>query len=105
MTLPVHFDPAAQEELDAAHDWYEDRSPGVGVEFVSEARQAVEQIATWPALGRPVSVPGTMREFRRTGLRRFPYGILYAIFDDKVVVVAVAHDRRRPGYWHERQSR
>lgn len=102
MTLTVRFDPAAEEELDAAHDWYERESPGVGAEFVIEVRQAAKQAADWPGIGLPEEVPGTSREIRRAVVQRFPYGVVYLVLDDILWVVAVAHHRRRPGYWHDR---
>ena len=105
MTLAVRFDPAAQDELDAAHDWYERESPGVGAEFLVEVRRAAHGVADWPGIGLLDEVPGTSREVRRAVVERFPYGIAYVVLDDVLWVVAVVHERRRPGYWHDRLPR
>jgi plasmid stabilization system protein ParE len=103
VTLTVRFHPAAEAELDAAHDWYEQENLGVGAEFVAEVRPVIQNTAEWPALAPRVAVPGASSEVRRAGLRRFPYGVVYVVRDDVLWVMAVAHDRRRPGYWHGRQ--
>ena len=102
MTLSVGFDPAALDELQDAHDWYEQESPGAGGEFLAEVLRLLHDVADWPGLGRPVAVPRASREFRRASLRRFPYGVVYVVRDDLLVVMAVPHNRRRPGYWYDR---
>ena len=104
MTLQVRFVPAALDELHAADDWYEQQAPGVGAEFVAEVWQVIERTAEWPALAPRVAVPGTSSEVRRAALRRFPYGLVYLVRDDVLWVVAVAHSRRCPGYWHQRTN-
>ena len=104
MTLQVRFVPAALDELHAADDWYEQQVPGVGAEFVAEVWQVIERTAEWPALAPRVAVPGTSSEVRRAALRRFPYGLVYVVLDDVLWIVAVAHSRRRPGYWHQRMK-
>ncbi|MBO0731685.1 MAG: hypothetical protein J2P57_20665, partial [Acidimicrobiaceae bacterium] len=71
MTLPVRFDPAAEDELDAAHDWYEQRNRGVGAEFVAEVRRVAQGAAEWPGIAPQVTVPDTATDVRRAGLRRF----------------------------------
>ena len=51
---------------------------------------------TWPVIEA---------ELRRRLVRRFPFGILYRIEPEEIVIVAVAHLRRKPGYWRERIKR
>jgi plasmid stabilization system protein ParE len=67
------------------------------VDFVAEVRRAARAIAAYPEVGRRFS-----RRLRRTLVRRFPYGLLYRVEANTILVVAVMHLRRRPGYWRGR---
>ncbi|MEP7120084.1 MAG: type II toxin-antitoxin system RelE/ParE family toxin [Byssovorax sp.] len=92
----------AREELSAAADWYEARRPGLGLDFVAEVTRAVASIRenpeTWPRWeGVLMRVP-----VRKFVLRQFPFSIPYLVHEDTIVVLAVAHGRRRPGYWRAR---
>jgi len=93
----VRFHPAAAEEAEAAYDWYAARSPAAAFGFRDELRHAVEAVAenprTWPRHGTRA---------RRYIFPRFPFSLVYVRRDDEVEVVAVAHGRRRPGYWRSR---
>jgi len=66
--------------------------------FESELKQSVQDLAE-TALIWPENKPG----IRARVLRRYPYTLLYRVQDDEVLLVAVAHQKRRPGYWHERR--
>lgn len=94
---PVVFLPEAEQEMLEAAGYYESQATGLGTDFLSEAERAVNSIAelplTWPVIEG---------ELRRRLVRRFPFGILYRIEPEEIVIVAVAHLRRRPGYWRER---
>jgi hypothetical protein len=96
MNSTVFLPEAEQEMLEAAH-YYESQSPGLGTEFLSEVDRAVHSIITsphtWPIL------EGALR---RRLIRRFPCGILYRIEPEEILIIAVAHLRKRPGYWKER---
>lgn len=93
-----------EAELEAAEAaaWYDDCRVGLGDEFLSELSQAFANIAADPnALSRLESYHGT-RDVRRCVLQRFPYLVVYACQPAELLVVAVAHTRRRPLYWLER---
>jgi plasmid stabilization system protein ParE len=87
------LDPAEQEMLDAAR-YYESQAAGLGADFLSKVQNAVKDIAEHPEMW-----PVIRFEIRRRLVHRFPYGILYRIGPEEVVVVAVAHLRRHPTYW------
>ena len=95
--MRVRFLDAAQRELDDAVAWYNQREAGLGWEFLDELDRSVRIIKSFP-LAWPEIDPG----IRRCLLARFPYGIIYGIDEDLIVVVAVAHLRRRPRYWADR---
>ncbi|MBI5166220.1 MAG: type II toxin-antitoxin system RelE/ParE family toxin [candidate division NC10 bacterium] len=98
MPLPnVEFHPAAAEEVAAAVQWYRERSEEAARALVAELDRAVAMIAEAPERWARY-VKGT----RRFLLRRFPFAVVYRQRQDVVEVVAVAHARRRPGYWRQR---
>jgi plasmid stabilization system protein ParE len=95
--MTVRFHPAARVELREARLWYEERSPLSAVAFAQEVDAAVSRIAEAP-MRYPVAEHGT----RRVLLDRFPYNVFYRVGIEEIVVVAIAHQRRRPGYWSGR---
>jgi plasmid stabilization system protein ParE len=81
--------------------WYETHHSGLGVEFLDAVDAAVARIAEGPRVGSPV--PGVSDlAIRRRPVRRFPYHVVYVELSDRLQVLAIAHDRRRPGYWIDR---
>ena len=88
--------PAAQE-LSEAVDFYEERQAGLGVEFLAEFQSAASRIRE-----RPLWFEHFERNFRRCRTKRFPYGIIFQLTAESVVVVAVMHLHRDPNYWQER---
>jgi len=98
--VKVRFLEVAQQELDEAVDYYNAEVAGLGDRFLVEVLSAVDRIRSFPAAWHPMS-----NDTRRCRLRRFPYGILYAVEDDEILVIAVANLHRRPGYWRDRLRR
>lgn len=96
--MKVEFHPAADAELRATAIDYEGRLPGLGSEFLVEVESVCSRLSEHQALG-----PKLDAEHRRLGLRRFPFGLIYRVKSSKVQIVAVAHRRRRPGYWRGRK--
>ena len=88
----------AQQEIDEAYLWFEERSAGKGVEFLDELDRAVRLIGAYP-LASPEIEPG----IRRCLFAHFPYALLYGIENNTIVVVAIAHSHRRPDYWIDRK--
>lgn len=105
MRLQVRFEPEARDELRAARDWYDREQPGLGRDLVAEVETTIERIVRWPDLAPRLVVPETSRQVRRAPLRRFPFGLVYAVIVDTLWVIAVAHGRRRPNYWRDRLNR
>lgn len=93
----VRFHPDALLELDEAIAYYETQSPGVGIELRKQVESAVSKIQQHPLRWSPF-IHGT----RRFILRKFPYSLVYLKMQDHLWLVAVAHHKRRPGYWRER---
>lgn len=93
----VRFHGAARRELRKAVDRYDEQVPGLGDEFAAEIEHAASLIAAHPESGSPHQL-GT----RRVQVRRFPYALVYTIRNEQLVILAVAHHRRRPEYWLRR---
>lgn len=89
------------EEADAefveASRRYDVESEEVGAAFEVEVERGVDWIVE-----HPEASPVTRGQVRRKVLRRFPYSIFYALEPDRIRVLAVAHHKRRPGYWAHR---
>ena len=101
MSSRVRFGPEAVAELHEAARWYEQRRAGIGLAFLAAVEEVVDGIGRWPESGSPV--PESKRlGIRRTRLARFPYHVVHLVSEDEIRVLAIAHDRRRPGYWVQR---
>lgn len=99
MTYAVEVHAAALDELEEAAAWYEARRPGLGLAFVAEIEQVIAAVADHP-LAFPQWKPEDPA--RRALTRRFPYAVFFDLEHHRVVVMAIAHTSRRPGYWAER---
>jgi hypothetical protein len=90
----VRFHPRAAEEADNAHLWYRARNSHVADAFRSDLDAAIEAISDRARRWLRLFV-----RFRRLPMRRFPFSIVYVERADTVDVIALAHHRRRPGFW------
>jgi len=95
LEIIVHED--ADEELKAAAVFYESREPGLGETFLDRVVESFNSI-----LEQPLAAPLLFDDFRRRFTRPFPYCIVYRLESDSILVIAVAHWSRRPGYWKAR---
>ena len=86
--------PQASEELEAAVAYYNSQQSLLGTAFLSEFEDTVERIFDLPFATRVVR-----DNVRRRPIHRFPFFVLYRPSAEEITIVAVAHRRRRPGYW------
>jgi len=101
----VELQADARTELRSATLWYEERQEGLGDEFVADVASAIDRVreapdsySTWPGLAnRPFPI-------RRFILQRFPYVIAFEPHGDHILVLAIAHAKRRPLYWVTRSG-
>jgi len=89
----------ASDEFAAAVHWYEEQRPGLGGEFFRAVTEGTDRIEGHPEIGTPLSPD---RLTRRVLVPGFPYQIVYRLSPAEIVIVAVAHLSRRPGYWRSR---
>jgi toxin ParE1/3/4 len=100
--LKIRLHPEAASDIDQSAEWYEDRDPGLGEDFLRELDEAFAVIQELPNVWPYWPRVGGEHGVHRYSLKRFPFGVAYLIDDGELVIVAVAHDRRRPGYWLNR---
>ena len=98
MSVPVVVHADAETEIEEAAVWYEERRPGLGLEFVAAIDRAVLDIGE-----NPHRFPVWKPPWRRAVLRRFPFLVFFEVEEGRVTVMAVAHAKRRPGYWVARR--
>ena len=90
------LDPA-RAELKEAVEFYNGKRPGLGEEFSAEVLAALARIKFWPhAWSR------TTKRARMCRTKRFPYIVVYMPREHDIIVIAVMHGSRRPGYWKRR---
>jgi len=87
----------AESDLDDAYDYYEYELDGLGEKFLEEFKKAIKRILNHPHAWSPVQ-----DNVRKCILTKFPYNIIYAIEDNMIIILAVAHQHRRPDYWKDR---
>lgn len=90
----------AQQELDEAIVWYNLQAPGLGDAFLVEVLKAFRQIERFPQAWHPIT-----EDSRRFRLHRFPYGVIYSLEGEDIIVLAIAHLHRKPDYWQDRLRR
>lgn len=91
----------ASDEFAKAVCWYEARRPGLGGEFFDEVGAILTLIEANPEIGMTISADG---QTRRALVGRFPYQVVYRLKSTEIVIVAIAHLKRRPGYWKNRRQ-
>jgi toxin ParE1/3/4 len=91
------FLPEADEEFREAVRYYESEAPGVGLAFIAELHRTISLV-----ISQPRSAKRVRGSIRKKVLSHFPYSLLYSIESNLILIVAVAHHKRRPTYWRNR---
>ena len=104
--MRVELHPEARAELRAAAFWYDERRARLGQAFLVEVSASLNRIANAPA-SFPLwpNVTGTAVPVQKAPVHRFPYVIAFEVHGDHVLVLAVAHSKRRPLCWLTRIHR
>jgi plasmid stabilization system protein ParE len=89
----------AEDELEEAMLYYEDRRAGLGDDFRQRVSETIQSIARQPLRFPEYEGKRLTRLFRRALVTRFPYIVVYEAREDETLIVAVAHTSREPGYW------
>jgi plasmid stabilization system protein ParE len=91
------FHSEARKDLRQALEWYREQSPRAALEFRIAVSSVILHIVQ-----APHRWPTYLYQTRRAVMRRFPFSVVYMDDSDVVSIVAVAHNKRRPGYWRDR---
>ena len=97
MRKRIRIQSQAQQEINEAFDWYFKRSLEAADAFLTEIGESLAQIVS-----RPQLYTAYTKNTRRRILVNFPYPVIFQEKDDVILIVAVAHAKRRPGYWRKR---
>jgi toxin ParE1/3/4 len=97
--MRYEFHPEALAEFKEAALYYAKRQPGLELRFIECVEDAVERIMAGPTRYRVFA-----DDIRRCLTRVFPYGVLYTVERDFILIVAIMHLSRKPGYWRGRIS-
>ena len=92
-----NFHPEALEEYREATLYYTERDPALAMRFVEAVEDAIRRILESPERLRVLD-----EDVRRCLTHVFPYGVLYTIEPEFILIVAVMHCSREPGYWKRR---
>lgn len=93
----ARFVAAARQEFLAEVIFYNEAQLGLGARFTSAVEEAAARAVAFPLAGSP-----SFANTRRVVLKGFPFSMFYRLIGDDIVIFAVAHHARRPGYWRER---
>jgi plasmid stabilization system protein ParE len=97
MAAELMLAPEAEQDISEAYDWYEQRRPGLGEEFLGCVDACIQRLCRSPELFAKV-----YEEYRRALIRRFPYAIFYEYSEKNVTVYCVFHTSQNRSKWRER---
>ena len=100
--MNIEFLQPAAAELYEAIVFYNIQRQGLGLEFAKEVEDTIERIKQNPEAWTTISMS---KQARRCLTNRFPYGIIYQIRKNTILIVAVMHLKRRPQTWQSRLSK
>lgn len=95
--MKIEIAKIAQQEFNESKQFYEIEQAGLGIRFENEIKNAISHIKKSPSIWS-----FERGEIRRYILHRFPYKILYSIQEDTIIILAFAHQHRKPDYWIDR---
>lgn len=90
--------PYVERDLGRDAAWYEERQQGLREDFLDEVGATLSRIQ-----GNPRLYPIVHLDIHRAPVRRYPYGVFYALIGDEIHVLAVVHDARHPSVWRRRR--
>ncbi len=95
--MKLEYHPAAAEEYEEAVGFYAEISPKLAARFIDEIQSCIALIKESPDRWKKLR-----KEIRAVQARIFPFQVLYRITEDRITIVAVMHEKRRPDYWRHR---
>ena len=97
--MKYSFHPSAKIEFNESINYYEECQIGLGAEFAKEIFSTIQRVLQFPEAWSRLS-----ENSRRCLTIRFPYGVVYQILDEEILIIAVMQLNRKPGYWKNRMK-
>ncbi len=97
--MPVRFHVEAEAEMSQAAAYYEAQQANLGGRFLTSVQDAINRIQINPLL-----FPVIEFDVRRCRTKTFPFDVLFQLHSDELVIVAIMHLHREPGYWEHRRE-
>lgn len=97
--MKARFLAPARAEFEEAKEYLEEARAGAGNQFSREVKLAISRIERFPNAWGVLS-----KNTRRCRIAKFQYGLIYSIVKDEIIILAVAHSRRKPNYWDNRKD-
>ncbi len=91
------FHEEAEKDLLSIVEYYEECQIGLGLRFSKELYVTIDRICKYPLAWKMIDL-----KTRRCLMSRFPFGVLYRIVDNRIIIMAIMHLHRKPGYWKNR---
>ena len=95
--MQITFHPDVTDDIKGAYLWYENQLSGLGHKFIDELENGYVAIQNFPN-----TWTNFQYGFKRYILNKFPFSIIYTIYDEKIFIIAVIHNSRKPKYWQDR---
>ena len=95
--MAFELDDAAEAEFYDIVDYYKQFDQALSYDFIQEFEDAVQRLIKFPKAGHPY-----LHQTKRIFLNRFPYGLIYSVEADQIVIFGVMNLKRKPGYWKSR---
>jgi len=96
--LPVNYLPGARRDFDESFEWYADRSPIAAARFTGAIDAAVKKIS-----GGSSILPYVDQRHQECPVKRFPFRVVFRQDDSQILIVAIAHTKRRRNFWQYRE--
>ena len=97
-TYRLVVEPDAEDDVQAAFEWYDGQRAGLGQEFLNELTATYDRVRVGPLRYQILR-----SRTRHALLRRFPYGVFFSVVGDVIVVTTVLHSGRDPAIWQSRR--
>ena len=97
MKRQLEFHPEVTNDIKGSYLWYEDKLQGLGTRFLNELEDGYTAIQNFPD-----TWANFQYGFKRYILNKFPFSILYKVIEEKIVILAIMHNSRKPNYWINR---
>ena len=95
--MTFKFHPDAELELNFAIDYYEECQERLGLEFAQEIYSTIHRVIDFPNAWQPMT-----SKTRRCLTNRFPFGVIYQILDNEIIIIAIMQQNQKPFYWKNR---